>query len=170
MIFYIFSIVVVFHIFSTLELKNKKVGPKIRIICEISSLEPAPTVWNPMYRSPQRDLYLCIEDVFPSHSRFPEGFNVRNPFRGRALELRRVKRQCKTDHSIPSYEKLNKLFVNSFFNLFPYAVFGFPWGIEGPGTGSEARAALELDCVQRCSKTDGSVPGYGKQADALNGY
>ena len=40
-----------FPIFSTLELKNEKVGPPIWIIHEISSLEPAPKVLNPKSRS-----------------------------------------------------------------------------------------------------------------------
>ena len=35
---------------STLELKNKKFGPQIRILREVSSLEPAPKVWKPKSR------------------------------------------------------------------------------------------------------------------------
>ena len=34
----------------------------------------------------------------------------------------------------------------------------FPWKIYGPRTGSEAQRTLDLHCVQRLSKTGGSVP------------
>ena len=37
--------------FSPLELKNKDFGPQIRILRELSSLEPAPQVWKPKSRS-----------------------------------------------------------------------------------------------------------------------
>ena len=44
--------------FSTLELKNKKSGPQIRILREISSLEPAPKVWKSKSRSKNPGFYL----------------------------------------------------------------------------------------------------------------
>ena len=46
----------------------------------------------------------------------------------------------------------------------------FPWQIEGPGTGSEARGALELHSVQRLSKMDGGVTSYGKRTPENKKY
>ena len=40
-----------FPTFSAWELRNKVNGPQIRILREISSLEPAPKVWKPKSRS-----------------------------------------------------------------------------------------------------------------------
>ena len=76
-----FVIVVVFPNLSTLERKNKEFGPQIRILREISSLEPAPKVWKPMSRSKNSDVLICVEHFCPSSSRFPEGCKFRNPVR-----------------------------------------------------------------------------------------
>ena len=48
-------IVLVFPICSSLELRNKTVGLQIRILREISSLDPAPKVWKPLSRSENWD-------------------------------------------------------------------------------------------------------------------
>ena len=48
--FWIF-IILVFPIFSPLELKHEGFGPQIRILRKKSSLEPVPKVWKPMSRS-----------------------------------------------------------------------------------------------------------------------
>ena len=50
-IFHISSFCILFPKFSTLELKHTKHGPQIRILREISSLEPAPIFWKPKSRS-----------------------------------------------------------------------------------------------------------------------
>ena len=47
-------------IVSTLEHTNHK-GTQIRILCEISYLEPAPKVWKPKSRSPHPGLYLLLK-------------------------------------------------------------------------------------------------------------
>ena len=52
----------VFHIFLTLELEHKKVGPQIRILRELSSLEPAPKVLIPKSRSPNQELDVFVDN------------------------------------------------------------------------------------------------------------
>ena len=44
-----------------LELKRKNIGLKIRIIHELSSLEPVPKVCHPKYRSDNEDIYLIAQ-------------------------------------------------------------------------------------------------------------
>ena len=44
------SLSIVFFLFLTLEFKSNKPGPQIRILHEMSFLEPAPKVWNPNSR------------------------------------------------------------------------------------------------------------------------
>ena len=56
-----FFIVCVFPKFSTLEIKNKKFGPQIRTLHEMSSLEPAPKVCKPMSRSQSPSFYVVFE-------------------------------------------------------------------------------------------------------------
>ena len=51
-------IVFVVRKFSTLELKNDKNEPQIRILREISSIEPAPKVWKPKSRSKSLGFYF----------------------------------------------------------------------------------------------------------------
>ena len=56
-------IVFVFPKCSMLELKNKECERGTRILREISSLEPAPKVWNPKSRSPTGFLLTIAADV-----------------------------------------------------------------------------------------------------------
>ena len=47
-----------FQMFSPLELDIRDFGAHIRILREISSLEPAPKAWNPKSRSENEDINL----------------------------------------------------------------------------------------------------------------
>ena len=49
--------------FSPLELEILHLGPEIRILREISSLEPAPKVWNPKSWSEKEDV-ICLISCF----------------------------------------------------------------------------------------------------------
>ena len=57
-----FCIVFVFPTCSTLELKKKTCGSQIRILYDISSLEPAPKVWKPMSRSINCNFNIFVID------------------------------------------------------------------------------------------------------------
>ena len=49
---------------SMLELTNKKVGPRIRILRETSSLEAAPKVCNPKSSSENEEMYISHMFVY----------------------------------------------------------------------------------------------------------
>ena len=89
---------------STLELKNKKCWPKMWILREMSSLEPAPKVRKPKSRFKHDRYVLVIKNDFPHllvslkdlrSETLSEG--------GGTLELPCVQRSCKTDGGIRSY-------------------------------------------------------------------
>ena len=70
----------VFPIFWSLDAGIGDFWPQIRILREISSLEPAPKVWKPKSRS-QNVGFIVYKQMFPSLSRAPEGYKVRSPVR-----------------------------------------------------------------------------------------